>query len=55
MCSSESRSEIVLPLRGRSGDVSAVFDVDSAALNDFGPEDERGLAELCSLIEPLLP
>jgi len=55
VCSSESRSEIVLPLRGRSGDVSAVFDVDSAALNDFGPEDERGLAELCSLIEPLLP
>ncbi|MEO5584337.1 MAG: GAF domain-containing protein [Flavobacteriales bacterium] len=55
VCSSASRSEIVLPLRGRSGEVSAVFDVDSAALNDFGPEDERGLAELCSLIEPLLP
>ena len=54
-CSAESVSEIVLPLRGRSGEVSAVFDVDSAALNDFGPEDERGLAELCSLIEPLLP
>ena len=55
VCSSASRSEIVLPLRGRSGELSAVFDVDSAALNDFGPEDERGLAELCSLIEPLLP
>ena len=55
VCSSASRSEIVLPLRGRSGEVSAVFDVDSDALNAFGPEDERGLAELCSLIEPLLP
>ena len=55
VCSSASRSEIVLPLRGRGGEVSAVFDVDSAVLNDFGPVDERGLAELCSLIEPLLP
>lgn len=55
VCSSASRSEIVLPLYGRGGVVSAVFDVDSAVLNDFGPEDERGLAELCSLILPLLP
>lgn len=55
VCSSASKSEIVLPLRGRSGEVAAVFDVDSSLLNDFGPEDEHGLAELCSLIEPLLP
>ena len=55
VCSSASRSEIVLPLRGRSGEVVAVFDVDSSLLNDFGPVDESGLAELCSLIEPLLP
>lgn len=54
-CSSASRSEIVVPLRGRSGTVAAVFDVDSSMPNDFGPEDERGLAALCSLIEPLLP
>ncbi|MEO7080863.1 MAG: GAF domain-containing protein, partial [Flavobacteriales bacterium] len=55
VCSSASRSEIVLPLRGRNGQVAAVFDVDSSVLNDFGPVDESGLAELCSLIEPLLP
>lgn len=54
-CSPASRSEIVLPLRGLACSVSAVFDVDSTALNDFGLVDERGLAELCSLIEPLLP
>lgn len=54
-CSAGSRSEIVLPLRGRSGNVSAVFDVDSASLNDFGPVDEQGLAKLCGLIEHLLP
>ncbi|MGB3526808.1 MAG: GAF domain-containing protein [Flavobacteriales bacterium] len=55
VCSSASRSEIVLPLRGGSGKVAAVFDVDSSVLNDFGPVDEQGLAELCGLIEPLLP
>ncbi|MCB0758428.1 MAG: GAF domain-containing protein [Flavobacteriales bacterium] len=54
-CSAASRSEIVLPLHGRGGVVSAVFDVDSAVLNDFGPADERGLAQLCSLIEAILP
>ena len=54
-CSAASRSEIVLPLRGRSGDVAAILDIDSAALNDFSAVDEIGLAELCSLIEPLLP
>lgn len=54
-CSSFSKSEIVLPLRGQSGKVAAVFDVDSARLNDFGPADEQGLSMLCRLIEPLLP
>lgn len=54
-CSPDSRSEIVVPLRGRSGAVAAVLDVDSSKLNDFGPVDERGLAQLCRLIEPLLP
>jgi GAF domain-containing protein len=55
VCSSASRSEIVLPLRGRSNAVAAVFDVDSDRKNDFGPVDEQGLARLCRLIEPLLP
>lgn len=54
-CSAASRSEIVLPLHGRSGKVAAVLDVDSSVLNDFGPTDEQGLAKLCRLIEPLLP
>lgn len=54
-CSAASRSEIVVPLQGRSGKVAAVLDVDSSKLNDFGPKDERGLAMLGSLIAPLLP
>ena len=53
-CSTGSRSEIVLPLRGRSGEVAAVFDVDSALRNDFTVVDELELAKLCGLIEPLL-
>ena len=54
-CSAGSRSEIVLPLRGRSGEVAALLDVDSSSFNDFGPVDEHGLAGLCALIEPMLP
>ncbi|MCO6482710.1 MAG: GAF domain-containing protein [Flavobacteriales bacterium] len=54
-CSAASRSEIVIPLHGRTGAVAAVLDVDSASLDDFGPEDGRELARLCRLIEPLLP
>ncbi len=55
VCSTASRSEMVLPLCGKSGQVAAVFDVDSVRLNDFGPADGAGLARLCGLIEPLLP
>ncbi|MGV9013389.1 MAG: GAF domain-containing protein [Flavobacteriales bacterium] len=54
-CSAFSRSEIVLPLRGRSGAVVAVLDIDSAELDDFSAVDQSGLGELCELIEPLLP
>jgi GAF domain-containing protein len=54
-CSAESASEIVLPLRGPAGEVVAVLDVDSASVDDFSQVDERGLSDLCALIEPLLP
>ncbi len=54
-CSAASKSELVVPLRGRGGEVAAVFDVDSSEPDDFGPEDEKGMAALCRLIEPLLP
>lgn len=54
-CSAASKSEIVSPLRGRAGNVAAVLDIDSALLDDFSEVDQRGLAELCALIEPLLP
>jgi L-methionine (R)-S-oxide reductase len=50
-CSSLSRSEIVLPVKGRSGEVFAVLDVDSDRLDDFSREDARGLGAIVKLIE----
>ena len=44
-CSSLSRSEIVVPVFDR-GEVVAVLDVDSMALNTFDEEDQRWLEEL---------
>lgn len=46
-CSSDSKSEIVIPIR-KNGQVVAVLDVDSAALNDFDQVDADHLNELCT-------
>jgi L-methionine (R)-S-oxide reductase len=48
-CSSNSRSEIVVPLWDKSG-VMAVLDVDSDKLNDFDEVDEKYLLEIVGLI-----
>ena len=45
-CSSDSRSEIVVPLT-KNGIVVAVLDVDSSELNDFDQTDALYLTELC--------
>jgi GAF domain-containing protein len=47
-CDARSRSEIVVPVFGKQGDVIAVLDVDSDRLNAFDSEDARGLEELVS-------
>lgn len=49
-CSSLSRSEIVVPLINRSGEVVAVLDVDSDRLADFDENDRSGLEQLCKLL-----
>lgn len=48
-CSSASRSEIVLPLM-KSGQVTGVLDVDSAALSQFDAVDEKYLNQVLSLL-----
>jgi GAF domain-containing protein len=47
-CDARARSEIVVPVFGRKGDLIAVLDVDSDRLNAFDAEDARGLERLLS-------
>jgi L-methionine (R)-S-oxide reductase len=47
-CSSESKSEIVVPIL-KNGQVVAVLDVDSDQLNDFDTDDQAALEQLMQL------
>lgn len=49
-CSSDSKSEIVLPVI-KNGEVKLVFDVDSDKLNDFDETDQKYLEQLMKRIE----
>lgn len=50
-CSSLSKSEIVLPIFHRNGEVAMILDVDSEQLNDFNETDEQGLAAIVRILE----
>lgn len=52
-CSSDSKSEIVVPLI-KNGQVIGVLDVDSNQLNDFDTTDETYLNQLCEWLSDLL-
>jgi L-methionine (R)-S-oxide reductase len=47
-CDARSRSEIVVPVLDRRGDLIAVLDVDSDRLDAFKAEDKQGLEQLVS-------
>ncbi len=47
-CDARSRSEIVVPVIGKRGDLIAVLDVDSEQLDAFKTEDQQGLERLVS-------
>lgn len=47
-CDARSRSEIVVPVLDRQGDLIAVFDVDSDRVDAFRAEDQQGLERLVS-------
>jgi GAF domain-containing protein len=49
-CASASKSEIVLPVKNRAGEVTMVLDVDSDRLNDFSEVDQLGLEKILGLI-----
>jgi len=50
-CSSDSKSEIVVPIFDPSGGVAMVLDVDSSELNTFDETDAQFLKDIVSLIE----
>ena len=52
-CSSDSRSEIVLPVIDQE-EVKMVLDVDSDKINDFDTTDEKYLGKVTALIRSLL-
>ena len=49
-CSSDSRSEIVVPLRDNEGTVTGVLDIDSKELATFDDIDARWLEEIARVI-----
>jgi GAF domain-containing protein len=49
-CSSASRSEIVVPVHGPDGTVSAVLDIDSDRLATFDEVDRAGLERIVTLL-----
>ena len=53
-CSSESVSEIVLPVRDKNGEVAMIIDVDSNVAGDFDETDEKYLSEVVTLIESFI-
>lgn len=52
-CSSDSKSEIVIPLI-KNDIVFAILDVDSNQLNDFDEVDEKYLTKLCAWLSDIL-
>ncbi len=49
-CSSESRSEIVVPVKEKDGDVVAVLDIDSRELATFDEVDARWLEQVAAAL-----
>ena len=49
-CDSRSRSEIVIPLRNSTGEITGVMDVDSRLNDNFDVVDGGSLEKICSLI-----
>jgi L-methionine (R)-S-oxide reductase len=53
-CNSKSKSEIVLPVLGKTGDVVMILDIDSDRLADFNSTDELWLTEVIHIIENIV-
>jgi GAF domain-containing protein len=53
-CSSDAKSEIVVPIFGADGNVIGVLDVDSDRLDDFSSVDDDGLNKIVRVIERVI-
>ena len=53
-CSSLSRSEIVVPVFSKGGEVVAVLDIDSKELATFDDIDQQNLEEICRMLSPFI-
>ncbi|WP_298853678.1 GAF domain-containing protein [uncultured Ruegeria sp.] len=49
-CASSTRSELVLPVRNSSGEVIAVFDIDSNLPDAFTPQDAQNLEDILTTV-----
>ncbi len=54
VCSSDSKSEIVVPLFDGEGRAAGVLDVDSDRLDDFSDADRRGLEAVAEIVTEIL-
>lgn len=54
-CSSDSKSEIVLPLKNANNEVIGVLDVDSDKLNDFDEIDQKYLEQIVEILAQKAP
>ena len=53
-CASASKSEIVLPILEKNGEVFGVLDIDSDKLDDFSETDANGLEKIVRIIEKMI-
>lgn len=49
-CDSRSKSEIVIPLKNKNGEIVGVLDVDSEKLNSFDETDAEWLEKIVALV-----
>lgn len=53
-CASASKSEIVVPVFDKKGEIFGVLDIDSDKLDDFGEADAQGLKKIVKIIEDII-
>ena len=49
-CDGDSRSEVVVPILDKAGEMAAIIDIDCAELDGFDAVDRKWLEDLASLI-----